>query len=104
MRLFVFAIGGTGSKVLTQFVMMLAAGVRPLDATTGKPLENFSVVPIIIDPHVENAGLQEAQKLLTSYRNIRKRIYGDERDGSGAASFLSKWKHLKTLIRIKIQT
>jgi hypothetical protein len=78
MRLFVFAIGGTGSKVLTQFVMMLAAGVRPLDATTGKPLENFSVVPIIIDPHVENAGLQEAQKLLTSYRNIRKRIYGDE--------------------------
>ena len=31
-----------------------------------------------IDPHVENAGLQEAQKLLTSYRNIRKRIYGDE--------------------------
>jgi hypothetical protein len=68
MRLFVFAIGGTGSKVLTQFVMMLAAGVRPLDAT-GKP---FSVVPIIIDPHVDNEGLQQVDKLLTCYRNIRK--------------------------------
>ena len=60
MRLFVFAIGGTGSKVLTQFVMMLAAGVRPLDAT-GKP---FSVVPIIIDPHVDNEGLQQVDKLI----------------------------------------
>jgi hypothetical protein len=91
MRLFVFAIGGTGSKVLTQFVMMLAAGVRPLDAT-GKP---FSVVPIIIDPHVDNEGLQQVDKLLTCYRNIRKRIYENERDDTQEGFFSVKVETLK---------
>ena len=44
MRLFVFAIGGTGSRVLKSLVMLAAAGVRPLDED-GKPLENFELVP-----------------------------------------------------------
>ena len=32
MRVFVFAIGGTGSRVLTSLIMQLAAGARPVDS------------------------------------------------------------------------
>ena len=55
MRIFVFAIGGTGTRVLTSLVMQLAAGVRPLDSN-GKPIRDLSIVPIVIDPHEDNDG------------------------------------------------
>ncbi|MCH5233670.1 MAG: hypothetical protein J1E16_00105 [Muribaculaceae bacterium] len=77
MRLFVFAIGGTGSRVLRSLVMQLAAGVVPVDPITKKPLENFTLVPLIIDPHTDNASLQRANDLLLKYRNIHNDIYGE---------------------------
>ena len=77
MRLFVFAIGGTGSRVLRSLVMQLAAGVVPEDPITKKPLENFTLVPLIIDPHTENLSLQKANDLLLKYRNIHNDMYGD---------------------------
>lgn len=77
MRLFVFAIGGTGSRVLTSLVMQLAAGVRPKDAS-GKLIHDFSIVPIIVDPHEDNSGLQQLSELLSDYRKMHQRIYGDE--------------------------
>ena len=57
MRLFLFLVGGTGSRVLRPLIMQFAAGVRPLD-NNGKeiPLE---VVPIIIDPHKAMKTLKE---------------------------------------------
>lgn len=77
MRVFVFAIGGTGSRVLTSLVMQLAAGVRPKDSV-GKPIHDLSIVPIIIDPHEDNSGLQQLSELLSEYRKIHQRIYGSE--------------------------
>lgn len=77
MRVFVFAIGGTGSRVLTSLVMQLAAGVRPKDSS-GKPIHDLSIVPIIIDPHEDNSGLQQLSELLSDYRKMHQRIYGDE--------------------------
>lgn len=82
MRLFVFAIGGTGSRVLTSMIMQLASGARPVDSE-GKPIMNLSIVPIIIDPHEDNYGLQQVTELLNDYRSIRNRIYGDELNKDG---------------------
>ena len=77
MRIFVFAIGGTGTRVLTSLVMQLAAGVRPLDSN-GKPVRDLSIVPIVIDPHEDNDGLIQATETLDYYRTIHNRIYGDK--------------------------
>ncbi len=82
MRLFVFAIGGTGSRVLKSLVMLAAAGVRPLDED-GKPLENFELVPLIIDPHKSNEDLKRTESLFNSYRMIREKLYGRQVNGDG---------------------
>lgn len=74
MRLFVFGIGGTGSKVLTSFVMQLAAGAELKDHN-GKLYD--AVVPIMVDPHADCDGLKRLNDLLIRYRKIRKSIYGD---------------------------
>lgn len=47
-KLYVFAIGGTGSRVLRSLTMMLASGVK---------LGVDKIVPIIIDPDNSNADL-----------------------------------------------
>ena len=73
MRVFVFAIGGTGSRVLTSLIMQLAAGARPVDSD-GKIIKDLSIVPIIVDPHEGNAGLLQATELLDQYRTIHNRI------------------------------
>lgn len=77
MRVFVFAIGGTGSRVLTSLIMQLAAGVRPVDKN-GKTIKDFSIVPIVVDPHEDNAGLQQATEQLDNYRSIHNSIYGTQ--------------------------
>ena len=83
MRLFIFAIGGTGSRVLKSLVMLSAAGVRPLDAN-GKPVQNLELVPIIIDPHKNNADLKRAETLLNAYREIRAKLYGNALNADGS--------------------
>lgn len=80
MRLFVFGIGGTGSKVLTSFVMQLAAGAELKDHN-GKLYD--AVVPIMVDPHADCDGLKKLNDLLTRYRKIRKSIYGDSTERRG---------------------
>ena len=46
-KLYVFGIGGTGSRVIKSLTMLLASGVR---------MKSDAIVPIIIDPDVA-AGL-----------------------------------------------
>lgn len=74
MRLFVFAIGGTGARVLRSMVMQFSAGIVPTDGK-GKPVENLTVVPIIIDPHEKNKAVQKANTLLVKYKNIHNEVY-----------------------------
>ena len=80
MRLFLFAIGGTGSRVLKSLVMLSAAGVRPLDED-GKPLKDLEIVPVIIDPHKANEDLKRTESLLNDYRDIRRKLYGNDPNG-----------------------
>ena len=62
-KLFVFAIGGTGSRVLKSMIMMCAAGVRPVDAN-GVPLKDVEIVPIDIagNQPLKQVSVDEARK------------------------------------------
>lgn len=62
-KLYVFAIGGTGSRVLRSLTMMLASGVKPGVET---------IVPIIIDPDTANADLTRTVTLMNEYMALNK--------------------------------
>ena len=63
MKLFLFAIGGTGSRVLRSLCMLAAAGVKiPVD----------SIVPIIVDPDTSNSDLTDVVSLMDEYSRIRE--------------------------------
>ena len=95
MKLFIFAIGGTGSRVLKSMIMLCAAGVRPVDAN-GRPLQDVELVPIIIDPHKSNADLKRTERLLSAYSTIRDRLYGKDANANGF--FATKISSLKDVV------
>jgi hypothetical protein len=64
-RLFVFAIGGTGARVLKSLGNLLAAGVK---------VDVDEIIPIIIDTDEQNADTQRTENLLKSYRDLRNQI------------------------------
>lgn len=61
-KLYIFGIGGTGSRVLRSFTMMMAAGIK---------LDAHEIVPIIVDPDSANADLTRTVKLMNDYQTIR---------------------------------
>lgn len=67
-RLFVFAIGGTGSRVLRALTLLLAAGVKP------KKGSEFEIVPIIIDPHEASYDLMRTENILTDYQKVVQQV------------------------------
>lgn len=71
-KLYVFGIGGTGSRVIKALAMLLASGVK-LD-------NDFDiVVPIIIDPDTANGDLNRTADILTKYQNITNKT-GEKND------------------------
>jgi hypothetical protein len=69
-KLFVFAIGGTGSRVIKALTMLLASGVE---------LRNIDrVVPIIIDPDTSNGDLTRTVDILKTYKEIREKTFSEE--------------------------
>ncbi len=64
-KLFIFGIGGTGSRVLRSLTMMLASGVK---------VGFDEIVPIIIDPDTSNADLTRTVSLLNKYSAIRSKL------------------------------
>ena len=69
-KLFVFAIGGTGSRVIKALTMLLASGVemRGVDR----------LVPIIIDPDSSNGDLTRTVDILKTYKEIREKTFSEE--------------------------
>ena len=59
-RLYIFAIGGSGERVLKSLAMVLAAGT---------PIEANEVVPVIVDNDAESAALKDCERILTAYGN-----------------------------------
>lgn len=70
-KLFLFAIGGTGSRVVKALTMLLATGVEA-------PTE--AIVPIIIDPDSANGDLTRTVEILKTYKEIRAQAASDKTD------------------------
>ena len=69
-KLYLFGIGGTGSRVIRSLTMLLASGV---DAGVD------TIVPVIIDPDLSNGDLTRTIELLKKYREIRSELsFGTE--------------------------
>ncbi|MCH4154796.1 MAG: hypothetical protein LKF31_00650 [Muribaculaceae bacterium] len=96
MRLFIFAIGGTGSRVLKSLIMLSAAGVKPLDES-GQKIKAFEIIPIIVDPHKSNEDLKRTDVLLSNYSTIRRRLYGDSDEAEGF--FATKISTLRSIMK-----
>ena len=95
MRLFLFLVGGTGSRVMRPLIMQLAAGITPLNES-GTPVAT-EIIPIIIDPHRSNEDLKRTENLLKWYRQIRNSLYGDRQD-VGQGFFTVKISSLKDIV------
>ena len=78
MRLFLFLVGGTGSRVMRPLVMQLAAGIHPVNES-GLPVP-LEIVPIIVDPHKANEDLKRTDNLLRWYKQLRNALYGNNAD------------------------
>lgn len=72
-KCYIFGIGGTGSRVLRSLTHLLAAGLRPR--------HDFTIVPIIIDPHSDNEDLKRAKTLLENYKKVRAKTYDEVAPG-----------------------
>lgn len=92
-RLFLFAIGGSGARVLRSFTMLLASGQ---DCMKG-----YDVYPIILDYDTKNGDTQIATDCIKNYNDIHKIVWKDDRlldeerknNGTGGY-FLSHLLHL----------
>lgn len=60
-RIFVFCIGGTGLRVMKSVTMLLASGV---DAN------GYTIVPVLIDPHMDLEEKRNLQTLLEEYETV----------------------------------
>ena len=78
-KLYIFGIGGTGSRVLRSFTMMLAAGVK---------VAVDEVVPVVIDPDQSNADLTRSITLMNDYIQIQRRLSFSS--GNGNSFFKTK--------------
>lgn len=65
MKVYVFGIGGTGSRVLRSLTMLLASGVE-CNADT--------IVPIIIDPDAAGGDVERTVTLMRRYGEIRNKL------------------------------
>lgn len=64
-KLYVFGIGGTGSRVIKSLTMLLATGIE---------CNGYEIVPIIIDPDQANGDVTRTIGILNSYKNIREKL------------------------------
>lgn len=66
-KLYIFGIGGTGSRVIKALSMLFASGVK---------LDNGfdTVIPIIIDPDTSNGDLNRTKDILRLYQEIRNQV------------------------------
>ena len=64
-NMFIFAIGGTGARVVKSLTHLLASGMK---------INNVeAVIPIIIDPDIANGDLTRTVEILNLYREIRRK-------------------------------
>lgn len=67
-KVFVFCIGGTGIRVMKSITMLMAGGM----STNG-----YTVVPVILDPHLDLEEKKNLHQLIDRYENIYQKIIND---------------------------
>ena len=65
MKVYVFGIGGTGSRVLRAMTMLLASGVE---------CKADAIVPIIIDPDAAGGDVERTATLMRQYGEVRSKL------------------------------
>lgn len=63
-KVFVFCIGGTGIRVMKSITMLMASGMSTND---------YTVVPVILDPHLDLEEKKNLHTLLENYQDIYKK-------------------------------
>ena len=69
-KIYVFGIGGTGSRVLRSLTMLLVAGVE---------CQADTIVPIIIDPDSASGDVERTVELMKKYGQIRSQLDFDSK-------------------------
>ena len=70
-KLYVFGIGGTGSRVIKSLAMLLASGVD---------ISGYEIVPIIIDPDEANGDVTRTIDVLKNYQQIHAKLSFSDAD------------------------
>ncbi|PWK28231.1 hypothetical protein LV89_01012 [Arcicella aurantiaca] len=86
-NLYIFAVGGTGSRVVKALTMLLASGVEMNNTNT--------IIPIIVDPHRGNKDLQRTENVLKEYQEIRNSLVQQPQSGD---FFCTKIATLKDMV------
>ena len=89
-KVFVFCIGGTGERVMKSITMLMAAGM----STNG-----YTVIPIIIDPHLDLDEKKNLQNLIDKYRGIYQSV---KLDGKSPIGFFNSEMELINAIDTQI--
>lgn len=77
-KLYLFAIGGTGSRVLRSLTMLLASGVK---TNTEK------IIPMIIDTDINNGDVEKCRNIIKNYNEIHEAIYNGVPEDEGQGEF-----------------
>ena len=88
--LHLFAIGGTGSRVLRSLTMLLSAGVKC----------KWEIHPIIVDPDHSNEDVSRASILMKKYAKLRENLSFDQ---SARNQFFNTRLHLSEDLRMPIE-
>ena len=93
-KVFVFCIGGTGIRVMKSVTMLMAGGM----STNG-----YTVIPIILDPHLDLEEKKNLHSLIDSYEEIYNRSVNN---GSSTLNHLDGFfsSEIKTLAELCNQT
>lgn len=90
-KLYIFAIGGTGARVLKSLSYLLASGVQ---------CNSEKIIPIIIDPDAANGDVSLTTNILRSYQKIRSSLSYD--NDTNNAFFKTEIESQTPNFRIKI--
>ncbi len=93
-KVFVFCIGGTGIRVMKSIIMLMAGGMD----TNG-----YTVVPVILDPHLDLEEKKNLHSLIDSYKDIYKKSINN---GSSTLNSLQGFfnSEIKTINELNNQT
>jgi len=77
-KLYLFAIGGTGTRVLKSLTMLLASGIA---ANTEE------IVPIIIDTDINNGDLEQFRRISSDYQKVHNTLFSNISGGEFSNQF-----------------